>query len=557
MRKLLSIAALAALVVAPAAFGDATITIVNTDGPGEGFNDPTPRAPVGGNPGTTLGEQRLIAFEWAASIWEAILDSDVTILVQASFDPLTCTPTSAVLGSAGTLFAVRDFPNAELAGTWYHVALGNKLAGGDLVDPGDDLRARFNSSIGVLPGCLTGRDWYYGLDNNHGNDIDLVVVLLHEFAHGLGFSQFASLTSGALFLGLPDVYNTYLRDATAGLFWPQMTNAQRVASAINSRKVTWQGLHVTAGVPDTLDFGVPLLTVAAPPAIAGTYDVGAASFGPPLASPGVSGTVVQALDPADGAGPSTTDGCSALTNPGAVANNVAIIDRGSCAFTVKVKNAQDAGALAVIIADNVAGSPPAGLGGADPTITIPSARVTLADGNLIKAQLGAGVSVTLGVDLTRLAGADANGLMLMNGPNPVQVGSSISHWDPIASPNLLMEPAINADLPQGVDLTLEQMTDIGWFSDFDGVPDGRDACLGSDTNPTVVIDGCNSGVPNPVGADGCSRADLLAECAIGAANHGAYVSCIAQRTDQMKAAGAITGRQKGAIQSCAARARIP
>ena len=46
----------------------ATITIVNNDNPGEGFNDPTPVAPVGGNTGTTLGEQRLIVFETAARI---------------------------------------------------------------------------------------------------------------------------------------------------------------------------------------------------------------------------------------------------------------------------------------------------------------------------------------------------------------------------------------------------------------------------------------------------------------------------------------------------------
>lgn len=369
----------------------------------KGFNDPSARAPIGGNPGTTLGQQRLIAFQFAADVWGAILPSAVTIRIQASFDPLTCSANSAVLGSAGTLFAVRDFTGAELAGTWYHVALGNKLAGIDLVDPGDDLRARFNSSIGTVPGCLPGTDWYYGLDSNHGANFDLVVVLLHEFARGLGFSQFASLTSGSLFLGLPDVYNTYLFDATQSLFWPALTNAQRVASAINSRKVSWEGVNTTAGVPVALAFGVPQLIVTAPAAVAGNYEVGAASFGPPLSSPGVTGAVVQALDPADAAGPSTTDGCSPLSNGAAVAGNIAIIDRGSCTFVVKVKNAQNAGVIAVIIADNAAGSPPAGLGGADPTITIPSGRITQADANLIKAQLGAGVTATLGVNLAQRA----------------------------------------------------------------------------------------------------------------------------------------------------------
>lgn len=52
--------------------GPAQFVIVNINAPGAGFNDPTPRAPVGGNPGTTLGQQRLFAFEHAAAIWSAL-----------------------------------------------------------------------------------------------------------------------------------------------------------------------------------------------------------------------------------------------------------------------------------------------------------------------------------------------------------------------------------------------------------------------------------------------------------------------------------------------------
>jgi hypothetical protein len=63
----------------------------------------------------------------------------------------------------------------------------------------------------------------------------------------------------------------------------------------------------------------------------------------------------------------------------------------------------------------------------------------------------------------------------------VQPGSSISHWDPIAFPNQLMEPAINGDLTHqvsGVDLTLALLRDIGWFpdADVDGIADGNDNC---------------------------------------------------------------------------------
>ena len=67
---------------------------------------------------------------------------------------------------------------------------------------------------------------------------------------------------------------------------------------------------------------------------------------------GLTGNVVVGLDPADGSGPLTTDGCSPLTNAAAVAGNIALIDRGTCGFIVKVKNAQNAGAIAVIIANN-------------------------------------------------------------------------------------------------------------------------------------------------------------------------------------------------------------
>ena len=64
----------------------------------------------------------------------------------------------------------------------------------------------------------------------------------------------------------------------------------------------------------------------------------------------------------------------------------------------------------------------------------------------------------------------------MFAPNPDQPGSSVSHWDVSAFPNLLMEPAINPDLTQNVDLTYENFYDIGWFPQLVGVPaDSRSA----------------------------------------------------------------------------------
>jgi hypothetical protein len=560
-----------------AARANAKITIVNVNDPGVGFNDPTPATPLANNPGTTVGAQRLYAFQAAADIWGATLDSNVEVFIQSSFVPLACTASSAVLGSAGAIQIFSDFPGAgffpgaEFPATWYHVALANKRAGydlapapGSLESPPDDIRARFNSDLGKT-GCLTGTTWYYGVDLGHAaNQINLVTVLLHEFAHGLGFSSFTSVSTGQMVAGQSDIYSRYYLDLTTGKMRDAMTDAERVASAINSRKVVWTGGRVTAEVPNVLARGTPLLVVNAPAAIAGNYQVGTASFGPQLGSPGITGSVVQALDDANASGPSTFDACTALTNAAAVAGNIAIVNRGTCTFAVKVKNCQNAGAVAVVVADNAAGAPPAGLGGADPTITIPSVRVTQADGNLIKAQLAIGVNATLGVDLSVRAGASADGRALLNAPNPVQPGSSISHWDPIAFPNQLMEPAINSDLTLNVDapfdLTTPLMRDVGWFpdADLDGVrDDGLDQCLGSDLSPTVVIGGENTGVKNTLFPDGCTISDLVKKCAVDARNHGDFVSCVAQLGNGLVQGGALTGAQKGAIQRAAAHAPSP
>lgn len=441
-----------------------TISIVNLDGPNEGFNDPTPARRVGGNPGRTVGEQRLIAFQFAADLWAATLTSNTEIFIQASFDPLACTATSGVLGAAGTLQIVSSFPGAKLANTWYPVALANSLAGQDLIpglpgSAGDDIGAFFNSNLGT-PGCLETLGWYYGLDSKHGTQIDLVTVLLHEFGHGLGFASFVDETKGS-FIGppfLPDVFSTFTKDTTLGLTWDQMSKQQRKDSALNVRHLVWNGTNVTAAAAGLLSPGTPLLRITAPAAIAGDYPVGTASFGPQLTVTGISGSVALATD---GIGP-TTDACEPIVN--SVAGQIALVDRGTCTFTIKVKNAQNAGAIAVLVADNVADSPPAGLGGTDASITIPSVRITLGDGHTIKAQLAVGVAATLTVDPSLLSGADATGHVLLNATNPVQPGSSISHWDPIAFPNLLMEPALNADLTHGLDLTKPLMKDIGWLT---------------------------------------------------------------------------------------------
>ncbi len=295
----------------------ATINIVNNDGVGEGFNDATAATAEGGNTGTTRGQQRINLFNFAAGIWGAFLDTNVPINVRSQFDPQTpCSSSGGVLGSAGSASVFRDFPGAEFSGTFYHSALTNKLFGGDGGGATPEINATFNSDVDNA--CLgAGTRFYYGLDNaTPAQRINLLVVLLHEMGHGLGFSSFANSSTGALLGGFPDIYTRFMFDRSTSKYWYLMTDAERMTSAVNTGNVLWDGASV---------------------------------------------------------------------------------------------------------------------------------------------KIGSG-SLTAGRDV-------ATGRVQLFTPNPVQGGSSVSHFDSAVSPNLLMEPAINVGLPINLDLTRQQMRDIGWYRD--------------------------------------------------------------------------------------------
>jgi hypothetical protein len=450
----------------------ATIVINNVNVAGVGFNDQTPATPVGGNAGTTLGQQRLIAFTHAANIWGATLTSNQPIVINAQFSALTCTSSSATLGSAGATSIFRNFTNAPKSNTWYSYALANKLAGSYLgTANAAQISANFNVNLGNT-GCLDGTYWYLGLDGNHGANVDFVVTLLHEMAHGLGFQTFTSGSTGIYSSSYPSVWDHFLTGTTTGLTWTNMTAAQRKASAISVDGLVWAGPLVTASVPSVLRQGSAGFAVSGTAATtaAGTYTtVGEASFGAPISSTPVSGQVMPAIN-ADG---SLHLACDALTgtNATAVKGNIALIARGTCSFVIKVKNAQNAGAIGVLIA-NSSTAAPAGMSGTDATVTIPSLLIEQTTGATLLSNLSkrtrtaSGVIATLSLFGTKYAGADSLNRMKMYAPATFTSGSSVSHYDTSAYRNMLMEPSINSDLTHNVippyDLTFLLLQDIGW-----------------------------------------------------------------------------------------------
>ncbi len=480
MNKTLLALATAALLAAGSATA-ADLQLLNLDSPGVGLNDTTPAAPVGGNPGTTKGAQATFVYEFAMKMWGSVLESKVPVKVYASFAPLTCTSTSGVLGSAGTNWLIRLTDGVRVR--YYGSALADSLLGYDIIpDPNDpgDIASRFNGNLGN-PGCLDGSGWYFGIDGNTpAGKINFLNVVMHEIGHGLGAQGFINKSTGALYNGYSDAYTKYAYDNELNKSFEDasMTNAMRAAA---------------------------------------------------MRTPGR--TV--------GAGPSTTDGCSAITNTAAVAGKIAIIDRGTCGFAVKVKNAQNAGAVGVVIANSSAGTW-GSMGGADPTITIPSIIVQYADGANFKAN----APITGGMtDLPATkAGMDSAGRTRLYSPWVVATGSTFSHFDTTLHPDALMEPfdSPTVQAQYNVDLTPALFADIGWKLHQGGATFANCDTGTAASDAYGIVIGSNMAATSEL----CKDTNTL---------RNNYVSCMYKYRDGLLADGLITQQQALKLNTCIKR----
>jgi hypothetical protein len=111
---------------------------------------------------------------------------------------------------------------------WRHLANQDLNPRNTLTVACFDIQARFATTF----------NFYMGFDNNEGTgQQDLLVVIQHELAHGLGFANFVNVSTGTRPLDLPDVYSQYTLDVTSNQIWNDMTNAQR--QALRSTLVTF------------------------------------------------------------------------------------------------------------------------------------------------------------------------------------------------------------------------------------------------------------------------------------------------------------------------------
>jgi hypothetical protein len=240
------IRALAFSLLAFPLFGHSDNIVIN---PVTGFSDSTVTDAIGGNPGLTLGAQRLNTFQKAADILETFLDIQLDVKVDASFSSLPCSAGSGVLGSAGSTEGLINSGNAPLTNTIYPIALANNLALQDYNSTSAEISATFNANIDNNAHCLNGVNWYYGYDDptlagaDYVNDISFLSVVIHELLHGLGVSSWV-LSNGALNGGFMDAYSANLYDQTSSKSWSAMNNSERQASMTNSDNLVWTGSHV-------------------------------------------------------------------------------------------------------------------------------------------------------------------------------------------------------------------------------------------------------------------------------------------------------------------------
>ena len=496
---------LAAALWPATASASATFIIVNQDPPGVGFNDPTPASPVAGNPGTTVGQQRLNAFNEATRIWGKLIDSTVPIVIAAEFGPLECDSFRITLGQASAAGYEVDRPGLP-PGILYPEPLADRLAGQDLNPGAEDIDAMFN---GALKSCSMGlQDWYYGFDAKPSrDDIDLISVLLHELGHGLGFASIVDDTNGQLGGGFVDTFTAHLYDNQTGQLWSAMTNAQRAASAQNVRHLVWQGENVTKTAAKVLAMGAPRIALA--PAVNGfTGALSEADFGRFLSAGAVNAPIVIG---------SPIDGCAL---PPVYTGKVVLFAGGNCPSSQKSQLAQSGGALAILISDANGIEPPFSLD--DPPsqvamfpVHIPVIGVTNADAVLLTGV--SNESVTLDADATRFVGADGQGQMYMYATRPLLEGSTVSHWDTLARPDLMEEP--NASYTVSHDLRMEAalMRHIGWTPFCgNGRLDQQEQCDNGAANSDTAANACRSDCAPARCGDGV--VDTGEVCDEGAAN---------------------------------------
>jgi len=177
-----------------------------------------------------------------------------------------------------------------------------------------------------------------------------------------------------------------------------------------------------------------------------TYGAAVGSFG--RFSPAVSKPLANWSNPADSAG--ATRACVGVTGQ-PFSGSIVVLDRGTCTFSTKIRNAQNAGAAGVLVVNNGAGDPIAmGQDGTPNQPTISAVMVGLSDRSAIRGAAGTSATVD-GASLIEVLTNNQNFLAGFSSRGPtnlldikpdvcapgVNVFSSIPSYSPPSPPGVL------------------------------------------------------------------------------------------------------------------------
>jgi len=213
--------------------------------------------------------------------------------------------------------------------------------------------------------------------------------IIHDVFYRYGFDEPSGNFQETNYTGLGLGNDSVNADAQDG---GGMNNANFATPPEGNRPRMQMYLWNAQGPP-----GQPLTINNGP--LAGGYNGLGAQFGAPLPTEPLTADLVLVLD--DNAGDSTDpyDGCDNITNGSSIAGKIAVIRRGTCEFGFKVLSAQNQGAVAVIITNNVPGAPiamgPGAMGG---QVTIPSLMINQANGDAIIAALEGGQTINATIE---------------------------------------------------------------------------------------------------------------------------------------------------------------
>jgi hypothetical protein len=307
-----------------------------------------------------------------------------------------------------------------------------------------------------------------------------------------------------------DSYLPHLLNHSTGLHFHEMSTSERLASIGAPRQVVWDGKYVTAAAAARLAGGAPKLGVS--PAVPGLWAaLQEANFGPTLPTEPITGGLVV---------PSPSDGCSDFATS---IGPIALLYHGSCHPMNMAFRAQAAEARVLLIADDPQYTPPIASLEVRPEdvnalpITIPTLGISVADADLLQAA-ASGLTVTLGAAAAERVGADQAGHVYMYASVPAADLSTLSHWDPLTRPNLVLEPTATHDYPHDIGLEQALLRDIGWEPLCgNGHVDAEEECDSGSANSDTQPDACRVG---------CIRAkcgdqviDTGEECDNGTANN--------------------------------------